>query len=72
MWVDPEYRGIGLASRILSQLEDIARGAEATVVRLDTNGTLTEARRLYSRVGYREIERYNDNPYATHWFEKPL
>lgn len=24
------------------------------------------------RAGYRAIERYNDNPYARHWFEKAI
>jgi hypothetical protein len=42
------------------------------VVRLDTNGALTEAIALYARSGYAEIERYNDNPYAQRFFEKPL
>jgi ribosomal protein S18 acetylase RimI-like enzyme len=41
-------------------------------VRLDTNGTLAEAQALYRKAGYREIERYNDNPYADFWFEKIL
>ena len=42
------------------------------VVRLDTNGTLTEAIAMYERAGYRSIDRYNDNPYAQAFFEKPL
>ena len=25
---------------------------------------------MYERAGYRRIERYNDNPYAHHWFAK--
>jgi hypothetical protein len=25
---------------------------------------------MYERCGYVPIERYNDNPYAHHWFEK--
>ena len=29
-----------------------------------------EARALYLRNGYREVARYNDNPYADHWFQK--
>ena len=27
---------------------------------------------MYRARGYVEIPRYNDDPYATHWFEKPL
>lgn len=30
------------------------------------------ALQLYRASGYREIPRFNDNPYAHHWFEKAL
>jgi ribosomal protein S18 acetylase RimI-like enzyme len=33
---------------------------------------LTEAQALYRSAGYREIARFNDNPYADLWFEKVL
>ena len=33
---------------------------------------LTDAVTMYRRAGYTEIDRYNDNPYAHHWFEKAL
>jgi hypothetical protein len=42
------------------------------VTLLDTNESLREALKLYRCSGYREIDRYNDNPYAHHWFEKAL
>lgn len=72
MWVAPEWRGLGLARRLLERLEaDAARLSAAQIV-LDTNGTLTEAIALYERAGYRAVERYNDNPYAEHWFAKRL
>ena len=41
-------------------------------VRLETNGTLTEAMRLYRTAGYREVDAFNDDPYAQHWFAKRL
>ena len=72
MWVHPGWRGAGLGSRMLRHLEQLARDNGSTRVVLDTNGTLTEAIALYGRAGYREIERYNDNPYAEHFFEKSL
>ncbi len=40
--------------------------------RLDTNGALTEAISMYERAGYQPVDRYNDNPWATHFFEKSL
>jgi DNA-binding MarR family transcriptional regulator len=72
MWVHPEWRGAGLGSRLLRDLEQLAHGLGHGVVRLDTNGTLTEAIAMYERAGYRRIDRYNDNPYAEAWFEKDL
>lgn len=58
--------------RMLNRLEDDATALGHTVVRLDTNATLTDAITLYERNGYRSIERYNDNPYAERWFEKDV
>jgi hypothetical protein len=41
-------------------------------VRLETNRTLTEAVAMYRAAGYVEVEPFNDEPYAHHWFEKRL
>jgi GNAT superfamily N-acetyltransferase len=70
MWVDPAARGRGLASRLLAYLEQTAVASGRPIVRLDTNPVLIEAIALYRKAGYRDIERYNDNPYAGAWFEK--
>lgn len=72
MWVHPAWRGWGLAGRMLRHLEGLAAADGFRAVRLDTNPTLVEAIAMYRGSGYREIERYNDNPYAGHWFEKAL
>ena len=72
MWVDEDWRGAGLGSRMLRELEALAGRLGHRRVVLDTNGTLTEAIAMYGRAGYRPIERYNDNPYAEAWFEKDL
>ncbi len=64
MWVHPDWRGAGLAGRLLRHLEHLAAERGHDVVRLDTNGVLTDAIAMYERAGYRHIERYNDNPYA--------
>lgn len=70
MWVAPDARGLGIAQRLLDAIEEQAVRMGLDTLQLDTNRTLTEARALYARNGYREIPRYNDNPYADHWFEK--
>jgi DNA-binding MarR family transcriptional regulator len=72
MWVHEDWRGAGLGSRLLRHLEDQARGLGHSLVRLDTNAALTEAIGMYQRAGYRAIARYNDNPWATNFFEKRL
>ncbi len=72
MWISPQVRGLGVGRRLLMELEQVAIGRKLRTVRLDTNGSLAEALRLYRASGYREIARYNDNPYAQHWFEKTL
>jgi len=72
VWTAPSARGMGVARRMLRALEAAAREAGVKTLRLDTNRALTEAHALYRSEGYREIARFNDNPYADHWFEKRL
>jgi DNA-binding MarR family transcriptional regulator len=72
MWVHDDWRGAGLGSRLLRHLEDQSRAFGHGILRLDTNGALTEAIGMYQRAGYLAIDRYNDNPWATHFFEKQL
>jgi DNA-binding MarR family transcriptional regulator/GNAT superfamily N-acetyltransferase len=72
MWVAPSARGLGVGRRLLAELEDLARRRGADVVHLETNKTLREAATLYRSAGYVEVEPFNDEPYAHHWFEKRL
>jgi ribosomal protein S18 acetylase RimI-like enzyme len=72
MWVAPAARGLGLGRRLLRELERLARETGARTIRLDTNRVLNEAIRLYRSAGYQEVPRFNDEPYAHHWFEKAL
>ena len=52
--------------------EDHVRRSGATVARLETNRTLTEAIALYRSAGYEEVAPFNDEPFAHHWFAKSL
>jgi GNAT superfamily N-acetyltransferase len=72
MWVSPDVRGVGLGRRLLRELEDLAREHGATAAHLETNRALTEAIALYRASGYGEVEAFNDEPHAHHWFAKPL
>ncbi|MEU6113140.1 GNAT family N-acetyltransferase [Streptomyces sp. NPDC047117] len=72
LWVSPRARGLGLARRLLSELEERAVQHGSDLVRLDTNKALETATRLYRSSGYTEVPAFNDEPYAHHWFEKRL
>ena len=72
MWVSPAARGLGLAKQLMAEVEAHAKRLGLTTLQLDTNGKLTAALKLYRGDGWTEIARYNDNPYAEHFFEKQL
>ena len=56
----------------MTAAEDMARSLGMTTLRLDTNAALPEAIRLYETTGWHQIDRFNDDPYPTHFFEKHL
>jgi GNAT superfamily N-acetyltransferase len=72
MWIAESARGLGVGRRLLAELERHARKAGVAVLRLETNRVLHEAIQLYTRSGYVEVEAFNTEPYAHHWFEKRL
>jgi ribosomal protein S18 acetylase RimI-like enzyme len=72
MWVAPAARGLGLGRRLIAEIESHARANGVRVLHLDTNRALVEAIGLYRSCGYTEVPRFNDEPYADHWFEKVL
>jgi len=72
VWVSPAVRGKGVAGLIMDWLEKKAEEHGFSAIRLDTNKTLNEAQAMYRKRGYYEINRYNDNPFAHHFYEKKL
>ena len=65
LWVGVGFRGLGLGRRLMQAAIDHARGVSAEAIYLDTvPAAMPEANRLYAAMGFREIERYNDNPVA--------
>jgi DNA-binding MarR family transcriptional regulator/GNAT superfamily N-acetyltransferase len=72
MWIAPSARGLGVGRRLLQELERHAHDARVSVLRLETNHALSEAIALYRNSGYTEVDAFNDEPYAHHWFEKHL
>ncbi|WFE30504.1 GNAT family N-acetyltransferase [Solwaraspora sp. WMMD791] len=72
LWVSPELRGLGVGRRLIDAAEEAAASLGASIVRLETNKSLTEAIGLYRAAGYDEVAPFNDEPYAHHWFVKSL
>lgn len=58
VWVEPAYRGNGLGTAIMEQIERKARaeGFQRTI--LQTRAIMTEAVGLYQKLGYRQIPCY--------------
>lgn len=72
MYVKPDYRGLGIAERMLKALEVYAAEAGYRWLYLDTKDDLATAIRFYRRHGYEPCERYNENPQATMFMNKRL
>ena len=73
MWFLPQYRGRGLGSRLITQLIEWARDNGYETMRLDVADEVRSAPavRLYERLGFTRIERYNEGLY-TLWMEKNI
>ncbi len=72
LYVRREFRGRGLAHALMQSLEDDARKMETKWLYLDSKDDLKNAIRFYERHGYERCDRYNNNPQATIFMQKPL
>lgn len=72
VYVKPAHRGTGGGPALVAAAEDAARSLGSALMRLDTRHDLVEARALYARTGYAEVEPFNDDKYAEHFFAKAL
>lgn len=72
LFVSSRARGLGAGRALLTWCEEWARARGSSGLVLDTHGSLTAARALYLSAGFVEVERYNDNPHAQHWYAKRL
>ena len=72
MWVASDVRGLGLGRRLLERLSAEAASRGMVILRLETNRSLSEAKHLYERAGFVEVEPFNNEPYAHHWLQKDL
>ncbi|WP_064692080.1 GNAT family N-acetyltransferase [Rhizobium aegyptiacum] len=58
MFVDPQARGLRIASGLMNALEATAREKRLTAIRLETGIYQPEAIALFRKYGYREIEAF--------------
>lgn len=72
MYVREEWRGHGVAQRLLEAAEEFARAAGYQWIYLDTTDDMKAAARLYERYRYARCERYNENSQATIFMRKKL
>jgi GNAT superfamily N-acetyltransferase len=72
LYVQPQFRGHGIADALLDAMEEYALEKAAEWVYLDSKDDLKDALRIYVRRGYQPCERYNDNPQATVFLRKRL
>lgn len=74
VFVEPTYRGFGVARRILTALETEMERRGIAMARLETGAADPGALALYQRSGYRPrgpFGAYRDDPHSR-FFEKPL
>ncbi len=72
VFIHEPMRGKGGGQALVRAAEATARSFGATRMILDTRHDLTEARALYTRLGYEETPPHNNAVYAEHWFSKAL
>ncbi len=62
MFVEDDYRGKGIAEKILTALEEIAAKNGNHLARLETGSRHTAAIKFYTRMGYYRIKQFGDYP----------
>lgn len=62
----------GVARRVFGVLDAKVAEVGIRTLRLEMNKALHDAQAQYRASGNREVQRFNDEPYAHHWFEKLL
>jgi putative acetyltransferase len=64
LFVRPSFRGIGLGEKLIAAIAAEARVLGYKRLRLDTLPKMDTAQKLYEKLGFRDIARYNSSPVA--------
>ena len=62
LWVPSSARGLGIGKALVDAIIDVARKQGYEEMRLDSLDSMKGAQRLYTQVGFTEIEKYYDTP----------
>lgn len=62
LWVTPDGRGFGLGEKLSQACIHEARHRGYDTLLLDTDRGLIHANRIYERLGFRDVDKYYDNP----------
>ncbi|GAA1509113.1 ribosomal protein S18 acetylase RimI-like enzyme [Agromyces terreus] len=72
VFVDAMARGRGAGRLLIDELESVSTRRGIRTLRLTVRGDLTEAQRLYRRLGYEAVTPFSRSPYADHQLAKTL
>jgi ribosomal protein S18 acetylase RimI-like enzyme len=72
LFVAAEFRGHGIAGKLMDAAEAHARHSGLDWIYLDSRAEMTTAIAMYRRRGYEEIPRFNDNAEAAIFLRKRL
>jgi len=72
LYVAAEFRGHGIAGKLMDAAEAHARHSGLDWIYLDSRAEMTTAIAMYRRRGYEEIPRFNDNAEAAIFLRKRL
>jgi ribosomal protein S18 acetylase RimI-like enzyme len=70
--VDPDRQGEGIGRALLGHAEAVARAAGLAEVRLYTHARMTSNRALYLALGFRQVDRRDEDGFDRVFFVKPL
>ena len=72
LYLSQELRGQGFGFQLINKVICKAKKLGYKVILLDSLSQYKEALKLYEKVGFEKIDRYNDNPYADVFMKKIL
>ncbi|KAF1994023.1 acyl-CoA N-acyltransferase [Amniculicola lignicola CBS 123094] len=62
LYITPASRGLGAGRMLLERAVEEAKALGYKEMMLDTLATMTEAKKMYARYGFEEVEKYYDSP----------